>query len=356
MIIPPLNDSQALIDSSSLKQLVFDWMESGLIVLDQAGNISAINRQACSWAGIDDPAECTTKQPLSRVFPALAALISAEGTPLGERLEVFEPARNMLFGLRITPLPDRRGRLVIFSNITPFRKLESRIRQMERLAAVGQMAAGLAHEMKNPLAGIKAALQLLTKDDLTEEVATRLGNVILRDIDRLDGLLKNFLLFARPSVPAVVEINLHEGVEECLATLRVQYSEVAIEIDSALKGIVWLWDMNHFIQVVRNLLLNALQAASSSENPAVRVLFRTGRNEELLAIRDNGPGLPMERADRLFDPFYTTKPSGTGLGLPIAQRLAEQNASWIELLPLKSGGTEAVLHYQPRKVAVETAA
>jgi two-component system, NtrC family, sensor histidine kinase PilS len=340
---------RALRQAQTLKSLVFDWMESGLLVVDENGVISAINRQAAMWAGASDPS-LAVGRPLQEFFPALAALWRQQGSRPSDRLEAYERDGEVLFGLRITPLPDQGG-LIIFSDITPVRKLENRVRSMEKLAAVGELAAGLAHEIKNPLAGIKASLQLITKGGLDEGTAFRLNRVILRDIDRLDGLLKNFLVFARPSTASPQPLALDAVIRECLSLLIPQCPNVPVTVSPELANKSWFWDKNQFMQVVINLTLNALQAVQHQEDGSVEIDYTASTDEECLVIRDNGPGVDPKAARRIFDPFYTTKESGTGLGLSIAQRLAAQNKSWVELTAGRKGGTEAKIHFIPNQVA-----
>jgi two-component system, NtrC family, sensor histidine kinase PilS len=338
---------RALRQAQILKSMVFDWMESGLLVLDENGTISAINRQAAVWAGVSDPS-LAVGRPLKEFFPALTALWEKHRSTPSDRLEAYERNGEVLFGLRITPLSDQGG-LIIFSDITPVRKLETRVRNMEKLAAVGELAAGLAHEIKNPLAGIKASLQLIAKGDLDETTARRLNRVILRDIDRLDGLLKNFLAFARPSTASPQPLALDGVIRECLSLVLPQFPRISITIAPAIEEKSWFWDKHQFMQVVINLMLNAFQAVQHLEKGTVEVDYVDAEGEECLVIRDNGPGVAPEVVSRIFDPFFTTKEAGTGLGLSIAQRLAGQNNSWVELTRGKQGGTEARIHFLPKR-------
>jgi two-component system, NtrC family, sensor histidine kinase PilS len=334
---------RALRQAQILKSMVFDWMESGILVLDEHGTISAINRQAAVWAGVSEPGRAVGR-PLKEFFPALSSLWEKHRSSPSDRLEAYERDGAVLFGLRITPLSDQGG-LIIFSDITPVRKLETKIRSMEKLAAIGELAAGLAHEIKNPLAGIKASLQLTAKGNLDEATALRLNRVILRDIDRLDGLLKDFLVFAKPSTASPQPVALAAVIRECLDLLKPQFPAVRISIAAGLTGRSWSWDRHQFMQVVLNLTLNALQAVQNQDKGVIEIDMLESQGEECLVIRDNGPGIDSSSVSRLFDPFYSTKETGTGLGLSIAQRLAGQNNSWIELTMGKQGGTEARIHF-----------
>ena len=214
---------------------------------------------------------------------------------------------------------------------------------MEKLASVGELAAGLAHEMKNPLTGIKTSLQLLLQKNLEREYADRLTQVILRDIDRLDNLLKDFLVFARPRQRNSERVKLKEVVEECVHMLQNQYSHVDILVDESLDQASWEWDRNQLHQVILNLLLNALQAVQNKADSKVMIFWEQKDNEERLVIKDNGPGISPDHKQKIFDPFFTTKKEGTGLGLAVAQRLAGLNGSFIDLESDETEGARVCL-------------
>lgn len=219
--------------------------------------------------------------------------------------------------------------------------MEKQIKEMEKLASVGELAAGLAHEMKNPLAGIKTSLQLLLSDNLEKEFSERLSRVILRDIDRLDFLLKDFLIFARPKAPEPSALDLAKELEHVLMPLRLRYPEVAMSIDVGEEP--FYFDRDQLHQILINLVVNALQALENTENPMVAISDSIAQNTRTLVIADNGPGLVPEMVDKCFDPFVTSKAVGSGLGLAIARRLAAQNGTFIDLSNIPTGGTRAVM-------------
>ena len=334
---------QALQESEALKRGVFDWMESGLIVCDPAGNITAINAQGARWGGLASSQEAIGR-PLERVFPEIAAVWREHPERRIDRTEVEKSSGEGIYGLRISPIPEERGVLIIFTDITRVRRLESRLHQVEKLASIGELAAGLAHEIKNPLAGIKGSLQLIRGKDLEPEQEERLHQVVKRDVQRLDHLLTDFLAFARPSLADPRAIDVLAVVEECLGALRATYPTVRFTVMPGQTGTTWQWDRDQLKQVLLNLLLNAVQAAESAGQPLVEVELTSDTANEYLAIRDNGPGVDPDKTQSLFDPFVTTKPKGSGLGLSIARRLASQNSSWVELGNRPGGGAEARLY------------
>ncbi|MDZ7758824.1 MAG: ATP-binding protein [Desulfovermiculus sp.] len=314
--------------SESIKRKVMDWMSSGLLVVDRQGLVSTINPQALSWAHLRDISQAVSR-PLAEIFPGLHARWS--------RWDGQEPVRtefhfsDHLFGATLTQLPDQQGTLILFSEITRIKELERQVQEMEKMATVGELAAGLAHEIKNPLAGIKASLQLLPSSSLPEEKRKRLYQVVEHDIQRLSHLLTNFLTFARPKEAKAENIHLTEMVRSCLFTLQTEFDHVHFETRNIPEGTCWNWDPDHLHQILLNILMNAAQAASNREKPWVGIGWEETEENESIWIQDNGPGLDPKITGRLFDPFTTTKAQGSGLGLSIAQRLAHQNKARIEI-------------------------
>jgi len=341
LILKLLQQEIALGHAESLKKQVFDWMLSGLLVLNEKGHISALNKKAQEFLGVKD-VKLALKRPLKELSPELF-LYWHENRDRRPKLRETQLKDGRILGIRVTSVPDENLYLVIFRDITEYRQLERRVQQMEKLASVGELAAGLVHEMKNPLAGIKTSLQLLVQKNLEKEYADRLTQVILRDIDRLDNLLKDFLVFARPRQGHQENVKLGEVVEECIHVLQNQYPHVSIEVNENLDQATWEWDRNQLHQVILNLLLNALQAVQDNPAPKVMIYWERKGNEERLVIKDNGPGINHDLKQKVFDPFFTTKKEGTGLGLAIAQRLAGLNGAFIELEAGESGGTKACL-------------
>jgi len=328
--------------SENLKSKVFDWMNSGLIVVDQSGNISVINRQALIETGLHHHEEALG-QKLHSLFPQLSEISQNMSRNQNIRTEIHQDDKK--FGATFTPIFEENSTLILFSDITKIKEMEERIQQMEKLATIGELSAGLAHEIKNPLAGIKGSLQLINQDSLDQHSKERLYNVIQKDIYRLDHLLKDFLAFARPSQAKQQEIELKETVRVAVENLKLSMSRVSFYIDSSLDGKIWIWDQVQLEQILMNLLMNAAQASLQSDNAQVELGHDKNHKGEYIYIRDNGPGFDPKNKNSIFDPFFTTKNDGSGLGLSIAQRLADKNSAWIEILNLQLEGAEARIYY-----------
>jgi two-component system sensor histidine kinase PilS (NtrC family) len=332
-----LKKERALVMAEELKGHVFDWMDSGLLLVEADGTIATMNRTALQWAGMERVEE-GVGVPLGKVFPEIESFRRSHPNKEIRRQVLSCRAMGGVFGIKITSVPEVRKTLILFSDITPYVTLEERVRTMEKLASIGELAAGLAHEIKNPLAGIKASLQLLAGGNLGPEHTDRLHRVIVRDIDRLDVLLKDFLAYARPSPGAPERLDPLAVAEEAVAALEAGYPHVRVVVAGREAGPEWSWDRGQLYQVLYNLLLNGFQAARSE------LAVRWTSHAAGVEIVDDGSGLDGTIRARLFEPFVTSREQGTGLGLAIAQRLAAANGYYIELRDRADAhGTSAVI-------------
>lgn len=335
-----VEQEEALRRAEEIKYRVFDWIDAGLLVVNREGRITSINQRALEWLPGHDRNEMIGAG-FEAYFPEFASFWENRELACLRRNTVVSTRRGLVFGFKMTELPEGQGWMILFSDITEVQRLERQVKEMEKLASVGELAAGLAHEMKNPLAGIKTSLQLLLFDDLGKEFSERLSRVILRDIDRLDFLLKDFLIFARPKAPDPRALDLARELDHVLMPLRLQHPGVDIRVQVGEDPLYF--DRNQLHQVLINLLVNALQALEDTPNPRIAITETVERNTRTLIIEDNGPGLPEEMQGKCFDPFVTSKAVGSGLGLAIARRLAAQNGTFIDLSNVDSGGARAVM-------------
>ena len=216
---------------------------------------------------------------------------------------------------------------------------QEQLRRADRLSALGTMAAGLAHEIRNPLAGVKGALEIIGSRILPGTPEAEFALIGERELGRLEAMLTDFLTYARPHDPALRPTHLHEIVERVTALLKHEADKKAVsmvpELPPTLPPV--LADAEQMTQVVFNVVLNAIQATPASGHIVIREFSEPGW--QVLDIIDEGPGIPPEHALRLFDPFFTTKPHGTGLGLAISYRIVTAHRGTIEALPGSGGGS-----------------
>jgi two-component system sensor histidine kinase PilS (NtrC family) len=204
------------------------------------------------------------------------------------------------------------------------RAMEAHVKRVEKMAIIGEMAAGMAHEIKNPLASLRGSIQLLKEEIQCGPDHERLMNIILREADRLSALVSNFLLFARPPAGKSRPIDLSKSLGEFITIFEKKFrGSASIQIIKDISPGVWMEaDPDHLKQVLWNLLLNA--AESIQNEGRIEVILHPQKDmRAIIKIRDNGCGIPQDIIQTIFDPFMTTKPSGTGLGLSIVHRILE---------------------------------
>jgi signal transduction histidine kinase len=224
------------------------------------------------------------------------------------------------------------------SNVELTRSYEE-VKRADRLAALGQIAAGLAHEVRNPLGAIKGSLEILRGRAREGSPEAEFSALAEAELTRLETLLTDFLSYARPHEPRLTASPLDDLVDHVVALLRptAERASVQLEVEHRPGGPLVRIDREQVGQVVFNMVLNAIQA--SAPGTAVRIRELDMEGELVLEIRDQGPGISGEHAGRIFEPFFTTKKRGTGLGLPIAQRIVAAHGGRIELNSLEGGGT-----------------
>jgi two-component system sensor histidine kinase PilS (NtrC family) len=227
------------------------------------------------------------------------------------------------------------------------RVMEAHVKRVEKMAGVGEMAAGLAHEIKNPLAGLAGAIQLLREEIRYDPDHDRLMQIILREADRLSTLVGNFLLYARPPVGKSEPIDLNRALRETVE-LFGKKGTLNGRVSTTVKAEPGIWvgmDPGHLRQVLWNLLTNAAEAI---EGPGrIRIELSAGKDRlACLKIADSGGGMPPETLTSIFDPFFTTKADGTGLGLSIVHRILEAYDCRLDVESALGQGTTFSLHFR----------
>lgn len=222
--------------------------------------------------------------------------------------------------------------------------MEEHVKRVEKMAAIGEMAAGLTHEIKNPLASLTGSIQMLRDDIPRSSDHDKLMQIILREADRLSSLANNFLLFARPPVGKTESIELKEALSETLELFeRDSTGRDRILITKIFIPNIWIeMDASHLRQILWNLLLNAAESINGSGRIDIKMI--PPMNSFVgIQVTDTGCGIPKERVDSIYDPFFTTKSTGTGLGLSIVHRILESYNGWIEVVSEIDQGTTFTL-------------
>ncbi len=340
-------------------QNVIEWLEEGVVLFDAQDNIRAMNTRFEQIAGLA-PEESGKIKTLEGLIgrlrshaqePALFAerwRELARGIEGGVRqeLQMMHPSPRILERAArpvLDPIGRLLGRVEIYRDLTAQRVFHTKLLQTEKLAALGQMVSGVAHELSNPLTSIQGyAHRLLARQDLpgrTEEVRQ-----IYQEAERASAILRQLLLNARETLPERRLVSLNQIVQRALDlqrfSLAAEKIRMEIDLDSALPFV--LGDPGHLQQVLMNLVGNARQAIEHhGQGGTIRLRTkRIGERRVLLEVADNGPGIPQAILARIFDPFFTTKPAGvgTGLGLAIVLSVVREHGGQVHVLSPPQGG------------------
>ena len=339
--------NEELLRIQEFTESILSHMSSGLLAIDLDNRVTKLNAAGAALLGVEPvdhgPAGGESGHTLTSLFGREKAgqlLAQPDDAPPFERRELTVHARNgreSLIGYSTSPLlgPDGRqsGHVLIFRDLTRLKKMETELVRMERMASLGVLGAGIAHEIRNPLAAMRFNLDFL-KEDAGDR--PEIG-VIRKNVDRLDDLVRKLLRFARPQQPSFAREPLRDRVEAVLALVGQQAHAGKVIITATFEKDLpdVILDGSQAEQVILNVLLNAIQAMPTGGMIRLdtHVVTRDGRRLAEVAISDEGPGLPEGIAAQIFEPFFTTRQEGTGLGLAVSHRIMEDHRGYIEVAP-----------------------
>ena len=316
-----------------LYRSIIESVDAGILTIDMEGRIKSFNRAAekiTGWSFTE-----VENRGIDEIFATWSSLTENKGNndlQIQGRIEMAvttKDLRPLIVGCLLSPLRDhgdkKFGDILIFQDLTAVKQMEEVLERNRRLAFVGEMAAGLAHEIRNPLASISGAVQMLQREPGFSATEERLMKLIMRSKDQLEGFIKDFLLLARPERGPQREVPIVDLVQEILEAVRVMpdwQGDIKLREDFE-SGLTVSGNREELRQLVWNLVLNAVQAM-----PAGGMLRIEARRRQI----DGGPGVEFITADTgtgiserdqqsIFEPFFTTKERGTGLGLAIVMRI-----------------------------------
>jgi two-component system sensor histidine kinase PilS (NtrC family) len=345
--------SNEIADLQAFNQHVIDSLASGLATTDPQGRIVTFNRAAEAITG--HTARAVVGRQIEEVLdlpPTVASeLISLAGPGRGRRVEspfVTGDGRQIELGFTATQLrtPGNAGLLFAFQDVTDIKKLERDARLRQRLAAVGEMAAGIAHEIRNPLASMSGSIQILRQElPLTEEQA-QLMDIVLRESERLNDTIRSFLAYARPQRFSIARLDVRRVLNDTALLLR-NSSELhdghVIDVHVPESDVPFEADENQIKQIVWNLATNGLRAMRSGGRLTLgaRIESADGGANELvvLEVSDEGVGIPADELDAIFQPFRGNFAKGTGLGLAIVHRIVSDYSGEIQVSSTPGKGT-----------------
>jgi two-component system sensor histidine kinase PilS (NtrC family) len=261
----------------------------------------------------------------------LLAEAGPQGTVRRAEITALRPdgaVRNL--GISAAPLADHAGRVVgrviHFQDLTELRRMQLEVERAERLASVGRFAAGIAHEIRNPLASISGSIEMLKTTPGADADSRQLMDIAVREVDRLNRLITDLLDYARPRSEERRPLDLGEQVAEIARAFALERREKICVVSDLSPGVVVEAATGQLRQVIWNLIRNAAEAMPDGGEIAIR-LAGDGTHAAL-EVRDEGPGIPSDRLERIFEPFYSTKAGGTGLGLAtVARIVADHNGT-----------------------------
>jgi two-component system sensor histidine kinase PilS (NtrC family) len=358
--------SRTLRDLRAIKDLVFESVGTGLIALDRFHTITTFNRAAATITGV--PATEAVGRPWQHLFGDLVSLHDIEaklaaGPGAASRQEAVlsrSGARSVPVRLTFWPLDagvapptmlrdtvadhERLGVICACEDLTTIRVMEERLRQADRLATLGRMSANIAHEIRNPLASLTGAIEVLASNGTAGEVRQRLAQIVLKESARLNEILRDFLEYARPAPLARARTNVIESIDEVLVLLDHRADPGTLKIVREFPPTLdWVIDRQQFRQAVWNLCLNAVQAMPGGGELRVTAVTVGGSLE--VRVADTGEGIAQENVSHIFEPFFSTKSDGSGIGLSLVHRIMQDHGGDVDVESATGAGSAFTLRF-----------
>jgi len=375
---------QEIIELKTFNDDIFRSVTSGIITVNREGELTSINRSAqkivgCSWEEINNGGLKNIPIRIKEVLNLLKETLEKKEKIQNQKIEVPRGEGEVVFiELNTSLLNDSGGKIIgaiaDIRDITRRKRMEELMVRVDKLTSLGELSAGIAHEIRNPLAGIKTSAQVLAKK-LTSASERVLIDGVLSEITRLNKIVTDLLNFSRPSSPLLEQVDITVTLEKALDLVMEKIKKASIRLirqyDHNLHQV--MIDMEQIQQVFLNLLLNAIK--SMPEGGTLTVSIKAirdqseiqekisaafppdlSKNKEFIEvfIKDTGHGIEKENLDRVFNPFFTTDPNGTGLGLPIVHKLLEKNNSYIYIDSKEGKGCNVTLVIPVADMSVES--
>ena len=353
--------STRIADMQALNEHVINSLPSGLATTDTSQRILTFNHAAQTITGLAPGA--VFGRPIADVLqlpPQLLEALETDANGVAARRVEFRyrtaDGRDIEIGLGATYLETpggRAGLLFTFQDVTSIKKLERDVRIQQRLAAVGEMAAGIAHEIRNPLASMSGSIQILRQELPLSAEQEQLMDIVLRESERLNTTIGSFLAYARPQRFAIARFDVRRALNDTALLLR-NSAEVleghVIDVDLP-EGELWYEaDEGQIKQIVWNLATNGLRAMPAGGRLRLTGAVEPGSEGVAITVEDEGVGIPADELDRLFQPFHGTFAKGSGLGLAIVHRIVADYSGEIQVSSRPGAGTTVSVRLPARAV------
>jgi two-component system sensor histidine kinase PilS (NtrC family) len=317
-----------LSDLKAFNEYIIDSMPSGIFTTDLDKKIISFNTAAQEITKLTNR-DVAGKTP-EDIFPFLSSCVESL-----DRVEgmIQRKGEQFTVGMRLSSLKDSAGQSIgvigVFQDLTELKAMEAEVKRKEKWAFIGELSASIAHELRNPLAALKGSVEMLREKKVSEEHGDHLMNIALSEMDRLNGIVTDFLLYAKPQGLNKETFDLHESLREVVTLLKSSESiHENVKLSAEFEGQMPVTgDARQVRQVFWNLGLNAIDAVSAGGT--VEMFSETNKNSVEVIFKDSGTGIDTEDIDKVFYPFFTTKEQGTGLGLSIAQKIIEEHGGKI---------------------------
>ncbi len=339
---------QTLAEMRTYTENVVESMADGLISIDHEGKIVTLNRRAGEILGLKE--ESLRGKAVSVVLGQESVKWFQNGkmTMHDREVQVSTPSGNKVpLGLSAAPLKDEMGRemgsVILLRDLREIRDLQERVRRSERLAAVGRLAAGVAHEIRNPLSSIRGFAQFFMQRFKGQEKEQEYASIMVREVDRLNRVITELLDFARPKEIRREPRSLEDILEHTLRLLETELAKKSVKLKKVYEDNLpsIRVDRDRLAQAFLNLLLNSLEAIEKEGTIEIHLgkETRSGRTNLTVSITDTGRGIPDEDLEKIFEPFFSTKQKGTGLGLAIVHQIVEAHKGEIRVQSREGEGT-----------------
>ncbi|PLY01055.1 MAG: PAS domain-containing sensor histidine kinase [Desulfuromonas sp.] len=353
-------------DSKQTEQQIYsrvlDNLDRAVIAIDQQGHIILFNPTAQSYTGLSE------KQSLGRNFEnlfagqdsiiALVRQTLAEGRSISDDENIYlsrASSPDIPISVTVSPIfgssSDQEGAVMIIRDLSRVRELEEALRHADRLSMLGTLAAGLAHEIKNPLGGIRGAAQLLEMELDEDSSLGEYTTVMIKEVERVNGIIEELMDLSHPRPPAMSNVNLAQMIDDIVLLQQEAHREqnirFTLELDPSIPPI--RGDEALLTRLFLNLIKNAAEAVPHDGHIKISCkiasdyhVHNPGRKPVpwiVVKITDNGPGISATDRERIFTPFYTTKQNGSGLGLATCQKIVGSHQGFISVKSKPNEGT-----------------
>jgi two-component system sensor histidine kinase AtoS len=326
---------------NELRDEIFTDLKLGVVTVNEQGKITYINKIAQDLLGVidnlDSPEDTSS-------FQALLQETLATGTRFNQHVLVLPiTTGTYYYSFNTAPLYDENdniaGAVAVFQDITEKKLIEQEILQMEKYSLVAELAAGTAHEIRNPMTTLRGFLQILSKEFKSETKGSEYCSLMINEIDRANTIIKEFLLLTKPTAPKLKEADLHVILEEIFLLIESKSLLENVDLRRVYTRSLPLVrvDVSQIKQVFLNLATNSIQAMP--DGGELTISTYTEKNKAFVKFSDTGCGIDQAVAHRIMDPFFTTKESGTGLGLTISYRILESHGGKLSFHSIPGKGT-----------------